>query len=212
MKFDNFESELYNYCLQEGLFFAGSESARERARQDVRFICRCLFNDYNKESLEKVKNLVNECSTVSEFISTILNDCPDYVNGQAYGEISKICPYHEERIRNMIEKYNSENISSRMINAYGYTCDCGGVKIGNDGLSVLYSNGYGDGAFTVFVAPEEYYLDRIESMFEYVGTFQLSQPGNLYSNDCGSSVLTQLQPGRYSVYSKNGTVLIVRAE
>lgn len=208
MKLDDFESELYNYCVQEGIFLAGSE----RARQDVRFICRCLFNDYNKESLEKVKNLVGECGSVSELISTILNDCPDYVNGQAYGEISKIFPYHDARIISMVEKYNAENDSSYMINAYGYSCDCGSVKIGNNGLSVLYSNGYGDGAFTVFVAPAEYNLYRIESMFNYVGNFQLSKPGNLYSYDCGSSVLTKLQSGRYSVHSKDGTVLIVKFE
>ena len=105
MKLDDFESELYNYCVQEGIFLAGSE----RARQNVRFICRCLFNDYNKERLEKVKNLVGECGSVSELISTILNDCPDYVNGQAYGEISKIFPNHDARIMSMVEKYNAEN-------------------------------------------------------------------------------------------------------
>lgn len=208
MKFENFESELCNYCLQRGLLFDDAY-----AKEKVNFLCRCLFDDFRKEKQIMVKNLVGECDTVSEFVSRILNDCPGYVSGQAYGIMSKIFPDHDKRIRSMIEKYNAENIPSRMINAYEYTCDCGSVKIGNNGLSVLYSNGYGDGAFTVFVAPTEYYVDRIESMFEFVGIFQLSQPGNLYSYDCGdSSALTELQPGRYKVYSKNGTVLIVRAE
>ena len=208
MKFENFESEFYNYCVKEGLLFDDAY-----AKGKVSFSCKCLFDDYSKERQIMVKNLVNECSTVSEFISTILNDCPDYVSNQAYSEISKIFPNHDARIISMIEKYNAENDSSHKINAYGYSCDCGSVKIGNKGLSVLYSNGYGDGAFTVFVAPTCYDMYRIESMFEYVGTFQLSQPGNLYSYDCGdSSVLTELQPGRYNVYSMNGTVLIVKFE
>lgn len=79
--------------------------------------------------------------------------------------------------------------------------DTGGIKIGNNGFTIIIPNGYGDGITRVAILEKEEMnnctFDFFTSVFGSI---------NIYDYDCGNEVECTIN-GRYGIYSKGGFVV-----
>lgn len=89
-------------------------------------------------------------------------------------------------------------------NTYTYYADIGCIRLSNkDGSAVMVPNGYGDGAFNLYIVDKltvNTYGYKLRGYIE--GTFNVCEYDT--SND---SVLVQLI-GKYAVYSHSGDILL----
>lgn len=98
-----------------------------------------------------------------------------------------------------------------------YDCDCGSITIGTKECRSNFSNGYGDGCFSVEVISTEKQkktFNKHYSKWRYVGSVE-GTGINVYDYDCldgdeledESHILFALS-GRYGVYCNNGKIVL----
>lgn len=89
---------------------------------------------------------------------------------------------------------------------FNYSADGGSLMVGTEAFKAHYSNGYGDGDFTVYIDEDGNdpdsnhwkFLDSVEGQF------------NVYDDDGRyAEVLTTLN-GRYGIFSNHGDMLLVK--
>lgn len=81
--------------------------------------------------------------------------------------------------------------------------DAGGIKIGNDGFSIIINNGYGNTPENIVAILEEDTFNI--SAFEFWNHI-MGDEINIYKNDCGEDIIATLS-GRYSVYVNDRVVI-----
>lgn len=89
---------------------------------------------------------------------------------------------------------------------FNYSADGGLLMLGTEAFKAHYSNGYGDGNFTVYIdesgkAPDNIlwkFVDSVEGQF------------NVYDYDCGNAKILTTLNGRYGVYRNHGDMLLVK--
>lgn len=88
---------------------------------------------------------------------------------------------------------------------FNYIADTGSLMLGTETFKARFTNGYGDGEFTVIIDENrEVDLNDWRFVEDVEGKF------NVYDYDCsGSEVLTTLE-GRYGIYNHCGDMLLVK--
>lgn len=89
---------------------------------------------------------------------------------------------------------------------FNYSTDGGSLMLGTEAFKAHYSNGYGDGDFTVFI--DESGKDPDEKRWKYVDSVE----GQFNVYDCDTKdaeVLTALN-GCYGIYCYHGDMLLVK--
>lgn len=88
---------------------------------------------------------------------------------------------------------------------FNYIADAGSLMLGTETFKARFTNGYGDGEFTVIIDENrEVDLNDWRFVEDVEGKF------NVYDYDCsGSEVLTTLE-GRYGIYNHCGDMLLVK--
>lgn len=94
-----------------------------------------------------------------------------------------------------------------------YSCDRGGLLVGNENFQVLISNGYGDGLHDVYLANSYRTLETDGY------TYQITLDGkfNIYNYDClekremndERNIISSFD-GWYFVFSKDGDIIFVK--
>jgi hypothetical protein len=155
------------------------------------FLKDCLFNPVFPEMKETIEHHLSVASDTRDFIELVLTD-DSLKNTQAYAVLSRneAPEKHWYKVREMFGEKEFKTYS-----------DAGSVKIGNDGFSVLISNGYGDGVTRVAI------FDDKKDFNAEMMNFKTSIDGcfNVYSYDCGDDVSVRLN-GRYGIYAYEGFI------
>lgn len=88
---------------------------------------------------------------------------------------------------------------------FNYIADEGSLMLGTETFKARFTNGYGDGDFTVTIDENrEADLNGWRFVEDVEGKF------NIYDYDCsGAEVLTTLE-GRYGIYNHYGDMLLVK--
>lgn len=155
------------------------------------FTMRCLLNesiyDY-KESIKIVESHIEKAETVDEFINLIMND--ERLEGnQGYWELAK-----ETQTRGMYNILVKKYLGKICEKHFQAISDCGGIKIGNNGCSVILNNG-GEENKDIYIINENIGL----SCLEFIGSVE-GDDINIYDYDCGNYSEVKLS-GRYGIYS-----------
>ena len=88
-----------------------------------------------------------------------------------------------------------------------YEADVGSLAISQDGFTVLFPNGYGDGAFPCYIRDSE----ASEDGFRYVGSFISNGGAHICAHDCHPDwIAAELPAGEWSVWANNGKMLLKR--
>lgn len=88
---------------------------------------------------------------------------------------------------------------------FNYIADAGSLMLGTETFKARFTNGYGDGGFTVTI-DENGKVDLKDWCFveDVKGKF------NVYDYDCSDAqVLTTLE-GHYGIYNRNGDMLLLK--
>lgn len=87
---------------------------------------------------------------------------------------------------------------------FNYIADAGSLMLGTETFKARFTNGYGDGKFTVTIDESgEVDLNNWQFVEDVEGKF------NVYDYDCSNAeVLTTLE-GRYGIYNRHGDMLLV---
>ncbi len=183
---------------------------KDEDRSGYSSVGQCIFNEFNagyeKENqtayLDFLKRLLRQAADTDDFVSRYL----DKETAKEHGY------YTSQGYQEALRKYRYDETWYYIRECFGTKCqkswsDAGGLKIGDDKVSILISNGYGDGEmrFAVLNA-NEFYLD----LLSYFTMIEVKEPINIYSYDCGDAVAETLEQGRYSIYSGRGFVAIVK--
>lgn len=88
---------------------------------------------------------------------------------------------------------------------FNYIADAGSLMLGTETFKARFTNGYGDGDFTVTIDESgEIDLNNWHFVEDVEGKF------NVYDYDCSNAkVLTTLE-GRYGIYNRHGDILLVK--
>lgn len=87
---------------------------------------------------------------------------------------------------------------------FNYSTDGGSLMLGTKAFKAHYSNGYGDGKFTVYIDengndPDNWkFVDSVEGQF------------NVYDYDTNDAEILTTLSGRYGIYCKHGNMLLVK--
>lgn len=149
----------------------------------------------NNERYEVLNSILEESKDTEDFCERVLA-CEDVKNTQLYSEISKYYKddKHWYRVREILgDVFKTES-------------DAGGLKVGNDNFSIVIPNGEGDGVTRVRIFNREESESINYDMMEYFIT--LNGEFNIYSYDCGNSVLKTLN-GKYQAFYYGGMISLV---
>lgn len=145
---------------------------------------------------EMVKNLLDNCSDVDEFINEVVT-ANELKTTQLYAELIKY-ERPEMRWKAIREMFGNKCIKIES--------DVGGVKVGRDTFSVVVPNGRGDGTTRVAVFEDQ--TDFNDNLMEYSG-ISIHGDSMIFGNDCGNTPVKRLD-GNYLVYYYDGLVAFVR--
>lgn len=89
---------------------------------------------------------------------------------------------------------------------FNYSADGGSLMLGTEAFKAHYSNGYGDGDFTVYI--DESGKDPDEKRWKFIDSVE--GQFNVYDYDGKSAEVLIALNGRYGVYNNHGDMLLVK--
>lgn len=160
------------------------------------FLRRCMDCEHSANQ-ELVNVCVADAKDVEEFIDLYLSH-KEEVGSQFYDEL--LMRERPNRFFYAIrEQYGDRQFK---------TCsDAGSVRIGNDSLSILIPNGYGDGITRVAIFDKaEFVLDNLMCYYTSIST----SSAHVYDYDCDGGQPIRTISGNYAVYRAYGFVALVK--
>ena len=168
------------------------------------FTKRCLKNDrvIGGGCYEWFMKCWTESEDYNDFIRCFFSTRDErYICSQAYGQLSKETPGHDERLELMLSKADEVLYTES---------DAGCLKIGNEQFQTWLPNGLGDGVTEVYI----YHLSDKHTFSDDMiknGSYICGCSGRIgiFFYDCGS-VIEEFIEGKYQVYSDDGRVIFVQ--
>lgn len=156
----------------------------------------CIFNGaekYQKDQSyrKELYSVIRKSKDTEDFIDKYIA-CENFKCRQAYAALIKNCRQSKlfYAIRDMVGDKQFKTSS-----------DAGGVKIGNNGFSVIVPNGRGDGVTRVGILEQEEFNQNLLHFFTGV-----EGEINIYAYDCGDTIAKTIS-GRFGVYYGEGFVV-----
>lgn len=137
-----------------------------------------------------------DCDNANAIIKTLLESTDKkIISSQAYALASRLNLYgqHWSRLINMMGEKRRESVS-----------DNGGLKIGNDEISIIIPNGYGKGITRYAVLDEDDITMDISEAMDYFTS--INGKFNIYDYDCGDGI-SEVIEGNFAIYKYGGIVI-----
>ena len=90
---------------------------------------------------------------------------------------------------------------------YYYYSERGCIKIGNSSFNIMLLNGKGEGTFWIKTFRDDELPNITDE--EFVAKFN-GDKIYVYESDCSNKIIIKLNPGKYLVYRKCGTIKIIK--
>ena len=170
------------------------------------WLIACIFNECKYENKlpdgakyrDVLFKILEEATDTENFIDTFLSD-ERFKNFQGWQELMKSERY------GMVHSYLRKEFTAH--DCFATISDAGGVKVGNDGFSTIFSNGVGDGTtlVAIYESEKEFALCDLLSFNTVINC----NKAYVYDYDCGNEPVRELC-GRYGVYGGYQCVAFVK--